>query len=47
MRKEEKADDSQPIVVILPGLTGSSQSEYVKTFVNVAREQVAVFNEYS
>jgi len=39
---------SQPIVLILPGLTGSSQSEYVKTFVTVAKEEVGarccVFN---
>jgi len=38
----------QPIVLILPGLTGSSQSEYVKTFVTVAKEEVGarccVFN---
>jgi len=48
VKGEKEKDDSQPIVVILPGLTGSSQSEYVKTFVNVAREQVGarccVFN---
>lgn len=46
--KGEDTDSSQPIVLILPGLTGSSQSEYVKTFVNVALEEVGarcvVFN---
>jgi len=39
---------SQPTVLILPGITGHSQSEYVKTFVNVAIEVVGaravVFN---
>lgn len=45
---EGECSESQPIVLILPGLTGSSQSEYVKTFVNVARKEVGarccVFN---
>lgn len=48
--KYETKDDNpdQPIVLILPGLTGSSQSEYVKTFVHVAIQEVGarcvVFN---
>lgn len=33
-------DEGQPIVLILPGLTGSSQSEYVKSLVKVATEEV-------
>jgi len=45
---EVEEEKSQPIVLILPGLTGSSQSEYVKTFVTVAKEEVGarccVFN---
>ncbi|KAK8751707.1 hypothetical protein OTU49_009894 [Cherax quadricarinatus] len=39
--------DDQPIVIILPGLTGSSQSEYVKSFVLAVQEtgaRCAVFN---
>eukprot|EP00092_Neocalanus_flemingeri_P015499 GFUD01016778.1.p1 GENE.GFUD01016778.1~~GFUD01016778.1.p1 ORF type:complete len:410 (-),score=78.78 GFUD01016778.1:78-1307(-) len=46
--REGEGDPAKPIVLILPGLTGSSQSEYVKTFVNVARDEVGarcvVFN---
>ena len=29
--------DNAPIVLFLPGLTGDSQSEYIKSFVNIAR----------
>ena len=32
-----KDGDKEPIVLFLPGLTGDSQSEYIKSFVNVAR----------
>lgn len=47
--KNNKEDiPDQPIVLLLPGLTGSSQSEYVKTFVHVATQEVGarcvVFN---
>lgn len=47
--EEGKDDDpGKPIVLILPGLTGSSQSEYVRSFVNVAKDEVGarcvVFN---
>jgi len=45
---DENEVPDQPIVLILPGLTGSSQSDYVKTFVNVAIQEVGarcvVFN---
>ena len=34
-----KDGDKEPIVLFLPGLTGDSQSEYIKSFVNVARYQ--------
>ena len=41
-------DSETPIVVILPGITGSSQSDYCKALVNIIRDQVgarvAVFN---
>lgn len=33
---EKKEDYQGPIVLFLPGLTGSSQSEYIKSFINVA-----------
>lgn len=45
---EEVEDLAKPIVLILPGLTGSSHSEYVRSFVNIARDEVGarcvVFN---
>ena len=43
-----RADRAAPICLFLPGLTGDSQSEYIKSFVNVARRQIGarcvVFN---
>jgi len=46
--REQLSDHAKPIVLILPGLTGSSQSEYVRSFVNVAQDEVGarcvVFN---
>ena len=40
--------DRAPICLFLPGLTGDSQSEYIKSFVNVANRQIGarcvVFN---
>jgi len=33
-------DPNHPTILFLPGLTGDSQSEYIKTFVNVARQTV-------
>ena len=35
--KGSKGSDKDAIVLFLPGLTGDSQSEYIKSFVNVAR----------
>lgn len=44
----DSQEKEQPIVLTLPGITGSSQSEYVKTFVNVGVEKAGarcvVFN---
>ena len=44
----EDSNDASPICLFLPGLTGHSQSEYIKSFVNVARRQLGgrcvVFN---
>ena len=39
-RPSSRAED--PICLFLPGLTGDSQSEYIKSFVNVASRQVEV-----
>lgn len=45
--EEEDDDPTKPIVVILPGLTGSSTASYIKGFVLAAQEanfRVVVFN---
>ena len=34
---DEEVGDDAPIILFLPGLTGESQSEYIKSFVNIAR----------
>lgn len=34
---EGEVSNSAPICLFLPGLTGDSQSEYIKSFVNIAR----------
>lgn len=48
MDNGHKDGDNDPIVLFLPGLTGDSQSEYIKSFVNVARMRLGarcvVFN---
>ena len=44
---EEGCPNSAPIIIILPGLTGESQAEYVKCLVNSANHiklRVVVFN---
>lgn len=45
---ENNIEEDAPICLFLPGLTGDSQSEYIKSFVNVARWQLkarcVVFN---
>jgi len=44
---EDDCPDSAPIVIILPGLTGESQAEYIKCLVNSANRiklRVVVFN---
>lgn len=47
-KDKEDIPETSPIVLFLPGLTGDSQSEYIKSFVNVARWQLGarcvVFN---
>lgn len=44
----KNSSDDSPICLFLPGLTGHSQSEYIKSFVNVARYRLGarcvVFN---
>ena len=45
--EENNMSPDTPIVILLPGLTGHSQSEYIKSFVNAARASGArcvVFN---
>jgi len=44
---EDGCPESAPIVIILPGLTGESQAEYIKCLVNSASRiklRVVVFN---
>ena len=44
---EDGCSDKAPIVIILPGLTGESQAEYVKCLVNSASRiklRAVVFN---
>jgi abhydrolase domain-containing protein 1/3 len=44
---EDGCPAGSPVVIILPGLTGESQAEYVKCLVNTARRiklRVVVFN---
>ena len=44
---EDGCPNSAPIIVILPGLTGESQAEYIKCLVNSANRiklRVVVFN---
>jgi len=36
---EKGKESSHPTVLFMPGLTGNSQSEYIKSFINVARYQ--------
>lgn len=44
---ENGCDDKSPVILILPGLTGASQSEYIKCLVNAGNSlgaRVVVFN---
>lgn len=44
---EENCQDNSPLILILPGLTGASQSEYIKCLVKAANSigaRVVVFN---
>lgn len=44
---DHKCDDNAPVILILPGLTGASQSEYIKCLVAAANNfgaRVVVFN---
>ena len=44
---EVNVSDDSPVILILPGLTGSSQSEYIKCLVKACGKfgaRVAVFN---
>lgn len=44
---DNNCDDDAPVVLILPGLTGDSQSEYIKCLIAAAnsfRGRVVVFN---
>ena len=36
--KDEISGSTKPIILFLPGLTGHSQSEYIKSFINVAHQ---------
>ena len=43
----DEPDPTAPIVLLLPGLTGSSQSEYIKSFILAAQDvgaRCVVFN---
>lgn len=44
---EQNCTDDSPVILILPGLTGASQSEYIKCLVSAANgigARVVVFN---
>lgn len=44
---ENNCNDDSPVIIILPGLTGDAQSEYIKCLVMAANEigaRVVVFN---
>lgn len=44
---ENNCNDESPIIIILPGLTGDAQSEYIKCLVTAANEhsiRAVVFN---
>lgn len=44
---EHNCEDNSPVILILPGLTGASQSEYIKCLVTAANNigaRVCVFN---
>lgn len=44
---EQNCDENSPVILILPGLTGASQSEYIKCLVTAANgfgARVVVFN---
>lgn len=44
---DNNCDDDAPVILILPGLTGASQSEYLKCLIAAAnnfRARVVVFN---
>lgn len=44
---EKNCTDASPLILILPGLTGASQSEYINCFVTAASNigaRVVVFN---
>lgn len=44
---EKNCSDNSPVILLLPGLTGASQSEYIKCLVTAASDigaRVVVFN---